>query len=231
MDRYWDFTPKQRSELTGDQVRALLAVELMERGVLVVAPPAVMPVPEAPAMQTRTWYAVEYRETKYSTTERVPFVFATVEQAHAFTTLQPMKLEHDWETGGRYQYEAPITGMGVVKIELYQASDIASLRSTLKEIKAAQDQNEKANAEYRTACAKTDEATKGVWEDWNTCRSDASNYRRVIDTLTEYRKLAGNEDVALGFLLKAFTRDHVVNAFEWFELPIPEKLQAAPADV
>jgi hypothetical protein len=41
VNRYWNLTEQERSKLTGEEVRAFMDVELMERGVKKIAPPTV----------------------------------------------------------------------------------------------------------------------------------------------------------------------------------------------
>ena len=75
MKTYWDYTERERSEMTEDQVTALLDVELMSKGVLKVVAPILNKI-EPVDLPT---------ETKY---EAGGILFVTVEQAQAFLALK-----------------------------------------------------------------------------------------------------------------------------------------------
>lgn len=76
MNRYWDLSRKERAELTEEQIKATIIIELMEKGVVVPVEPEYIPVDEVPGPDV-TLYAPSPR---YSTSG---FGFASPDGAAA----------------------------------------------------------------------------------------------------------------------------------------------------
>ncbi len=211
MNRYWDLTEKQRAELTEEQVRSFLDVDLMEQGVAKVRPPTLHVVvePEIPLKA----YARIKSPGRYNHDEIWDVAFADLNTAKAFLELKPLVVANDWETGK--SSVRPIAGASVFLEELASIEDVTAAVVILKANKAKREENAKAENVFREAMKKVDEATRGVWDDWHDCRAKAARAKRVAETREEYRRLAGTEELAETFLVKALGADLVEFEREW----------------
>ena len=110
MNRYWDLTNKQRSLLTYDQVKALLEVELMEKGVLAVPKPELITT-EPVALIKETYYVPHYKG-EYSD-QAMPFAFRSAEDCERFFEMDPLIVMSKWDLG-KQEYVATPKEMKIV---------------------------------------------------------------------------------------------------------------------
>jgi hypothetical protein len=214
MNRYWDLTEKQRSELTGDQVRAFLDVELMEKGVARVAKPELQPVEEI-ALPTTTYFEIN-RRGEYGD-QGTDLLFVTAEDAAAFIKLRPMWKESRWQYGSDRKYAEPGKEMAIKTINLPSEADVSNAAVVLKQNEAAEDANREAKEGYANAIKAVEDATKGVWDDWNECREKSSRCAKVQATREEYLKLCdGSTATAEAFLGKVFSQAEIDESNAWF---------------
>lgn len=210
MKRYWDLSEKQRASLTADEVDALLAIELMERGVLRVAPPTPEPVPEVPPPTREVWQVV------ISQWNRLPVVFDTADQAFAFLKLSPMEIRSVYLGAGSVENADPVPmTASVAKTTVYSADEVAKYRSVLTLAAGARDRNESAERAYQEALEKEQKETATLRDDWRECQRKALDVDKVLATFDEYKRLAGNAWTASTFLAKAFVRGAIARAEQW----------------
>lgn len=215
MKTYWDYTEKERSQFTEDDVRAMLDGELMLNGIIKVNEPTLRPVKEVDIKQTETWY------------ECKGILFRTAEQAGKFLELDP----HDdayLSSLYEYKYAQPISDNEyAARIEpkkMYKREDIERLSKSLSENLEAKKYNESERLKYKKESEKMQKALNGLWEDYYRCQGLARDHKKITDTMEEYRKLTqGDEWLAFTFLKKAFDQDHILDAYKWFELEIPKE--------
>lgn len=210
MNRYWDLERQERAELTEEQVRAFLEVELMEKGVRKIDPPKLRDVEEIDLSATG-FFAVEY-DGKYSTKSETDLVFRDLESAAAFIALAPLETDYDYDVGSEHKYAKPMTGMAVKPVEMCAEHDVMNEKTNLTARKAAKEANATAQGEYDKACRAVREATSGVWDDWGECQEWAANIAAVNATFEEYTSRTGNDSQALYFLLKAYDEDVIKDA-------------------
>jgi DNA-directed RNA polymerase subunit N (RpoN/RPB10) len=206
MKTYWDYSEKERSEMTEEQVRSMLDVELMEKGVLKVEPPVLRPV-ENIEVARQTYF------------EAGSILFKTAEEAHSFLALHPHKEGYDYSGAGYdYKYAQPLESE-VRQVSMCIKQDVVNLSTTLAKNKEAKTWNEQAEQKYKKACEAQNKVLDGVWEDWYRCRDLTLQHKKVIDTRAEYLQLT-NRDEALArtFLAKVFTEEEIKDAMEWFEV-------------
>jgi hypothetical protein len=214
MNRYWDLTEQQRAALTGEQVRAFLDVELMERGVAKVAQPMLQETQDI-VLPKSPYYEI-HRKGDYSD-QATGLLFTTAEAAADFIKLSPLWRESNWQYGNGNEFAQPGRELGMKSIELPSEADTSNQAVILKQNKAAEEANNEAKTAYSEAIQKVEKATSGVWDDWNECRECAAKYRKVIDTRTEYLKLCEqNATMAESFLQKAFAAEFIAKANEWY---------------
>jgi hypothetical protein len=213
MNRYWNFSERERSELTGDNVRALLSVEMMEKGVLKVEPPVLMELQPCD-VPTVAAYEVLYHG-EYSSDHSSGFAFATAGEADSFIALHPLLIDTRWEYGST-KFLVPCQEMKIQKIELPNEVAMTNKAVILKANKAAKEANEKSQSQYHKDMKSVEDATKGVWDDWHECREKAARCKKVADTRAEYVTLSGGDKaIAEEFLKKAFDEERLKEAAEW----------------
>jgi hypothetical protein len=198
MRRYWDLSEDERAALERSEVDDLLAVELMERGVL--RPKA--PVPEAEvdvSVPLSTFFVVKGGDYASSTV----LAFADSESAHAFAKLRPLEVRDDWQT--RTKSAKPFANLTVAEEQIATEADVVARHAQLAQNAKARDRNEKARAQYEKELRVVEKETAAVIEDWGQCRARAYHLARVRETFAEYLTMAGgNRDIARGFLVKAY---------------------------
>lgn len=220
MKRYWDYSEKERSEMEREQVQSLLDVELMEKGVLKVKPLVLREVTRVNPGDAKNLFQIVFKG-KYGSETVSEFAFETMEQAKALIDLNPQFTDYDYSVGDKFRYYKPMLEAKIQPVELYPECVIANAKSKLKEAKAIEDENTKAKAEHDKDCREVEKACSGVWDDWNDCRSRASEHHRVIDTLADYTKTAGDTETAMRFLRKVYSDERIQEAHEWFGMECP----------
>lgn len=197
MKTYWDYSEKERAELTHEDVAKLIDFELMEKGVLKVAPLVLEGVTE-PKLPT-----VEVFRVVIGTYDRVNVAFRRIEDAQTFIAMQPIMIAHDWETQREH-----MKSLDAPKIELVAAVDehvIANHKNELKRIAAARAENERKSSAHRKAMEAVEQASKGVWDDWYEVIDRKRQAERIAATRVEYLRMTdGNAELADAFLAKAF---------------------------
>jgi hypothetical protein len=227
MNRYWDANEIDRAKFTRDEVKAMLTVELMEKGVATVESPTLIDVSEI-ELDSETFYGVEYDGAWAKTA--LDLVFATKEDAHAFTELAVSKSEYEYSIGEKYRFGKPLTGLAVTTVGLCRHSDVLTMTARLKQQHADKEENNKRMSNYNAAAKAVDDATSGVWDDWHNCVATDARMRKIAATFSEYTETCnGDITAATTFLFKLYDRDDVEKAAEWcdVEIPLPETVVEA----
>lgn len=230
MKTYWDYTDKERSELTEQQVTSLLDVEMMEKGVLKPIPPTLAPIVTPDGIGKRSQFFGVRGKGKYGSDESLGICFETCEQAVAFMQLNPLKEDYEYDVGSEFRYAKPISEMAIETSELFAYETIMAAQSGLKKNKAARDENSRLQSDYQKACAEAGKVTDNVWKDWHRVRANDSEMKRVVSTFKEYHALTGDKNLALTFLGKIFSQSEIDEAREWFPGEMPEVMQDVQAD-
>lgn len=211
MKTYWDYTEKERSEMTEENVRALLDTELMTKGVLKVEDVKLREVPTV-QIDKETWYEVN------------GVLFKTAEQAAKFLELDPHRSNYNYSYGSEFSYAEPIDTYyrDIKQVKMCNRTQVMNLGKTLAEIKQAREHNEKATASQGEAMKAVDKVLCGVWEDWYAQQAQAKRHEKIIQTFKEYEKMTdGDTAMAMEFLKKAFTEDEIQEANAWFGIMQP----------
>lgn len=227
MKNYWDYSEMERSELTEDQIKSLLDVELMTAGALKPVAPKLKEVSPNPLGEKAKFFNIQAKD-KYGSQSSVDVCFANIEDANKFLALKPFIRDYEYEIGSDYYYAKPITEAAIKVDELYSQEQINSYRSVMKQRRSATEENERLTKLYTTACAKSEKITEGVWKDWYACHAQRGDMQAVVDTFKDYLKLTeGNSELALTFLAKAFDAETIESARQWFPDQIAEWLKVA----
>lgn len=229
MNRYWDLSEQERAKLTTEQVEAMLVVELMEKGVVKVEKPTLEPVEEIKL--GKTGYFEIQRRGEYGMTGTC-LLFTDAVKAKAFIELQPLWEDSRYEYGHDRKFAMPGRELTIKSVELPTELEVVNMAGIISKNKAAEEANKTKLAEYTKAIKAVDDAVKGVWDDWHTCRAKARDAAKVKDTLIEYLGLCdGNTTAALAFLGKAFDEERIAEAKVWFgpEWNVQDMADALPA--
>jgi len=227
--RYWDYETAEQTDMTAEQVEALLKLELMEAGVVALEPPVPEDVPEVDLPTVRVFsieHGGQYGRTK------LDLAFVDETQAAAFVELAPMLIDADYSMGSDKHFPTPMTELAIVPRDLFDRHAIQTARATLEKAKAIKDRNSTAQAEYTKAQEAVTKATSGVWEHWGELQDQKATHWRIIATFGEYTKTCeGNAEIAGQFLAKAYDAEDICAAFEWGGMVLPASLVADPEPV
>lgn len=211
---YWDHTEKERSELSEEEVKALLDLHLMEKGVLKVKAPVLATIKDEPVLP-------KVKVFKVSDSYSHGVAFETIEQAQAFCDLKPLKLDYDYSMGDRYMRADPLE-CKISQVDVFERGALLTAASLLKEIKAAKEANEKAERVFADENKKVESCLSEVWSDYWEQKHTGERHNKLIATWNEYLKMTGNDEkIASGFLKKAFTVETINEASEWTGVEIP----------
>lgn len=224
MKTYWDYSERERSELTNEQVESLLTVELMEKGVVRVDHPVLEPVDDVELSKEKYFSVLADAQWR---DEAFDCLFDTIEQAEAFIALKPRKKNHDYSLGAKYDTCQVATGLKIAPVQLCRPEDVANVAIRLKNAASVKKANETALSEYNEKIKKVNEATQGVWDDFRRCRNLSRDHKKILDTFAEYVATCdGDETTAMKFLLKAYDSIAIRDAFEWFGKETPYTIEA-----
>lgn len=228
MKTYWDYSEQERAGLTEDQVKSLLDVELMTKGIKRPEPPVLADIPKSPLGERQKFYSLSAKG-KYGSDEHFNICFPSIETAQRFGELCPLRRDYDYEVGSEFEYVTPVGEYKLEVVELYGLDQINTFRSELKNRKAKSESNQKASQAFADASKKADEVTKHVWDDWYRQRQTLTAMASVVKTYNEYVTLTGGDiGLALTFLGKAHDSGTIQEAMEWFPNSIPD---SAPPQV
>ena len=203
MKTYWDYSEKERSNMSREQIEALLDVELMTKGAKKIEAPSLKTIKEV-KVAMEMWFEVDGT------------FFKTAELAQQFLTLDPRHSTYDYACGYDYQYAKEIRPQ-IEQKQLYSRQELLNLATTLKENKAAKEYNEGATSTYEKEKKEMDKVLDGVWEDWYECKQKAEKHKAVFATSVEYLKLTNDDiDLANAFLKKVYTEQEIKDAEMWF---------------
>lgn len=204
MKTYWDYTEKERSELTEEGVKELLKFEFMMKGV----EPA-----KLPQMNPLKPIEIE-RVTVYEVDD---VYFETIEAAQKFLELKPLKSDYEYGTScaAEFRFSKPFND--VIKCTtLAQYESVMKAKEIIKENESRKKMNEKLEREYSNLVNENNKVTQGVWEDWLECKDKGRRYEKICKTLDDYEEMTeGNQPLALEFLNKIYLMGDIEAAKEW----------------
>ncbi len=201
MKTYWDYSEKERTKLAEEEVRSLLDMELMVKGVKKIVAPMLKPIQEV-SVNTEIWFEVD------------GVFFKDAETAQKFLALDPKKSTYEYACGYDYHYATSIE-QNIEQKKLYKHQDLLNLATILKQNKQAKEENEQLTSAYEKNIKEQNKVLDAVWSDWWRCRDRACELQKIVDTKTEYLRMAdGNEEIAMDFLKKIYTEEDIKEALE-----------------
>ena len=207
---YWDNEPRQRALMTREDVAACIDYELMTKGILKVEAPILRPITPI-ELPTSTFFKVQ--GGMYDM-----LCFQTKEQAATCMALKPFKLNYSYECGAKSYYADPCEDLSVQSVQLASKADYLNGARIMKENKAAEEANAKAERMFADASKAMDEVTNGLFEDWMKRQSHEREAQQIKATWMKYLAMSqGNADIAATFLFKAFSEPEVQAAVDWLD--------------
>jgi hypothetical protein len=204
---YWDLTEAERAALTRDDVEKYVDFELMSKGVLKAKPLVLLAVPEV-KLETSRFYVVQEGAYEYPS-----IAFRTEDDARAFLTLQPVKVERDFSTEASWAKSS--AGTEIKSIELATEDSVTAAKARLKEASAAKAENDRRRQEHVEQARKVEQALRGLWEDWHECTAKDAQMRKIAETFAEYTTMTKDPALAASFLRKVFTPAEIAEAETW----------------
>ena len=204
MKTYWDYTEKERSELTEEGVKELLKFELMMKGVEPAKHPVLRPIHPLNIEQV-TVFEVD------------DIYFETLEAAQKFIELKPCKSDYEYGTSYErpFRFPKPIKN-SIVCTTLASHKSILLFRDLIRENEINRKANESLEKEYEISQQKVNEAEEGVWDNWHSCKDKGRRYEKICKTLDDYKEMTeGNQPLALEFLNKIYLMGDIEAAKEW----------------
>ncbi len=212
MKTYWDLSEKERAALTREQVEAFEAAELMLKGVLAVAPLELVEVPGL-QMATVTVYRIGGEFSSLS------IAFESAAAAQAFLDLKPLVVERDGEPDV-VDVVRPLGSEPVRVVSLPQKDTAQAKAALIKQVDAAKKENARRKQAHEEELKKVEQATRGLWDDWHSCRERAATMARIAETFDKYIAIAGSEETAAKFLAQAFPAPDIAEAATWADRPV-----------
>lgn len=201
MKTYWDHSEKERAKLTEDEVRNLLDVELMTKGVKKINAP-ILKLIQKVSIASEIWFEVG------------GISFKEAETAQKFIALDPRKATYDYGCGYEYQYAEQIE-QKIEQKKLYSHQELLNLTTVLKQNKQAKDENDRLLADYDKAYKEQNLILDEVWTDYWKCKDRAYELEKILETNDEYLKMTDNDkELALAFLKKIYSEEDIKEAFE-----------------
>lgn len=224
MKTYYDLDERERAKLSEDEMAEFIRREMMNEGVL--APKAmVLQSEDAPEIKPcGVAYAIK---VGWRTSD---LVYETREAAEA--ALEGCRnLDNHYIGGQSFKSYESDPERSIVTIPIHDAGELAIHRSALEKAERARESNRKERERFETDSKAVAGIECELWGDHRIQAARLVDAERLVETFDSYVKTAdGDEAVAAKFLLKAYPRERVIEAFEWVErdLPTLPEPEAAP---
>jgi hypothetical protein len=209
MKSYKEHSQLERANMTSDDVESLLKIELMEAGVAEVPKPT-KPVP--PPRFEPTPEGLVFQPTIHAGYERsLDFAFLKEEDSAAFAKMEIVKIAEDYDV----KLKTVERTKGPTKISIVSVVSEEMLKKAKTSYNIDLDK-------YDTYRADRDEVLDPVWEDWRDMRSTHMKSQQLLSVFNDYVATCdGDEEMAMGFLKKAYTDKAIQDAYQFLEMDCP----------
>lgn len=215
MQTYWDLSEADRAALTRDDVARFVDLELMQKGVLKPKPLELLDVTPV-ELATETYFQIEGLGSYGEHATIGELGFRTESEARAVIEMRPVVVRQEWDLGKTLFARQISPNSSIKLVTLAAENSVLAQRARLKEITAANTENDKRKRAFEEQTKKVDETLRGLWDDWHACVAKAAEMRRVAEVFADYKRMAGGDEaVAKRFLARAFPQSTVTDAQEW----------------
>lgn len=215
MPETFDFralTLRQKSCVTHeDLMNKFLRYRLMERGITRPMPYEPIPEPDMPAFVTTPRWELMKGNTGTG------IVFSGPEALATFCALGPIAIEERWYLKS-YAEELNIKGHEVGKdftirpLDTVSEADAERLEKWARQRNEIREKNKAGKKEAESGNEAYDECVTELTDEWRSAGAKVAKHMQVIATFEEYKRMAGNDDIAMSFLEKAYTSSEINSA-------------------
>ena len=216
MKRYAEFTKLERANMSREEVKDLLKYELMDAGIVSVEKP-----PESTAKKPEIPTTTFYQPVLTAGYERsIDILFRSSSEAEEFLELCPLYMEYNYNSGNNVFIEP--THTTVRTVECVSKKQKEAMEPELKAYEEQIAEEKRLTKEYDDYVKLSEGAVSHIWEDWHKKREALSCSMKITENWVEYVDTCnGDEDIAMKFFLKAYSRSEIEEAFSFLELVPP----------
>lgn len=220
MNRITDLSTKDLLKLTPEDINTYVQIELMHEGIVIP------PLPQKPEQfnlaPTVTVYQIHSNGKVLCTLPSNELALAVLEAGqNAFMTE-----DYLYEAGYDRKFMSKVEDLSIISVKVYDEHELRRYTKELKQSKDANDAYNSARREYDKINNRAIEITERVNDVVRFATKQQQKATEISNTFSKYTQLAnGDYQVALNFLLKAYSQEEIDEANEL--LSDDEKVSAA----
>lgn len=195
-----------------DLMNKFLRYRLMERGITRPLPYEPIPEPDKPNYKTTTRYELVCGSTSTG------ILFADPGALAKFMELDPISTENDWYIKHYTGDELNIVGWETEKnftlraVNTVTQDDSKRISSWGQERNKIREKNKQGEKEATNGLDDYNEAVTELTDEWRAATSQVAKHAQIIATFEEYKRMAGDEQIARSFLEKAYSTSAIEEA-------------------
>jgi hypothetical protein len=225
MKTYWDYSEKERANLTREQAERLCKFELMGEGVVVSLHPGEPPAKPVINEPKMTVHGVIFKSTSYHTLD---VWFRSKEEAVAFAAMNPVRVDSDYRLGEKYEYVDTYESQSFVEKEVFNVVNSDAFNAATKQYAAEKEAYDKQLKEWKSDNDAANRCCESLWNDYSEQRCKLEAAKGVLSRWNDYvESCDGDREIAARFLRKAYTESQIAVANDWCDAGIPMLPQAA----
>ncbi len=189
-----------------DLMNKFLRYRLMERGITRPLPYEPIPEPDKPDYKTTTRYELVCGSTNTG------IVFKDPGALVKFLELEPISTENDWYLKHYTGDELNIVGWETEKdftlraVNTVSKEDSKRITTWGQERNKIREKNKEGEKEATNGLDDYNEAVSQLNDEWRSAGAQVAKHMQVIATFEEYKRMAGDENIARSFLEKAYSQ-------------------------
>lgn len=204
---YFELTDIERANLTDEQLDEYTKIALMEEGIVEVRKP-IEPERSGSPAKGETYY-MPVLKVVYD--RESDFVFETHEEAEQFLSLRPIYYSKNYQTN-RGVVETP-SDVSVKTVQCFEKGLASDLDSKDSVFNALYTQYKTELAAYEDYLEKRNAVSVKINDDRSELLRKKYRSERLIEVWNDYVETCkGDQDMALTFLLKAYTESEIKEA-------------------
>lgn len=210
MEDFFTLSDKEMVKLTEEQLKHYCDIELMKAGAIKPIQP-IVPKEEKIDIHYTDYYSVELDYTK--------ILFEKIEDADAFVKMNPRKADklYDFPEPHNWVAKTPYN-VSIERFRCVSQDDVQKYKHIFSKRKEEKKEYDRLLKEFNDASAASVEITQDVWSKYYDAVRKENKMKDIQRTWKEYLKLSeNNEDIAMGFLKKAYKEDEIDDMIEWFK--------------
>lgn len=197
---------RQKSCVTHEELmNKFLRYRLMERGITRPLPYEPIPEPDRPEYKTTTRYEL------VCGSNTTGILFADPGALAKFLELNPISTDNDWYLKHYTGTELNIVGWETNKdftlrsVDTISQEDSKRITAWGQERNRIREKNKEGEKEATTGQDDYNEVVSQLNDEWRAAGAQVAKHMQVIATFEEYKRMAGDEQIARTFLEKAYS--------------------------